>query len=361
MRHSKSRSVLRRAIAPAATAALLPALMLIGGMARAAGVPKVVSASLSSVSCKGNSFCLAAGSYSTRLGKGLRLNEAWNGKGWNDVSDPLRGHLFLISCGSPTFCFGSIQVTPWRARAAKWNGRTWQAFKGSAAVGATCGSPKVCMNISGTAIDEWNGKRWKVDPSTDACAGNPPDDPCGYNDISCGSATNCLAIMYACTTQECVDGPDQISTTWNGSSWGSGFSAPFPGSLSCSWGAFCMDTSSATQATIWDNAGWQDASPDLSAICSSAQKCSLNGLLACGAPQDCVVLPHGSPVSLVWSDFAWKAVPLATVHGTVPQLSGLSCGSATNCMAVGSQGTPAQPVAEHWNGTRWQLTKPANH
>jgi hypothetical protein len=116
-------------------------------------------------------------------------------------------------------------------------------------------------------------------------------------------------------------------------------------------------------ANIWGPAGWEDVTPDLSAICASAQKCQLplNRGLSCGAPQVCVVLSPGSPVSLIWSNFAWEAVPLATIGGTVPNLYDLSCGSGTNCMAVASYGEPARPVAEHWNGTSWQLTKPVTH
>ena len=58
---------------------------------------------------------------------------------------------------------------------------------------------------------------------------------------------------------------------------------------------------------------------------------------------------------------AWKVVPFASIDGKVPNMSSLSCGSATNCMAVGRYGKPSRPVAEHWNGTRWRLTEPVNH
>lgn len=56
----------------------------------------------------------------------------------------------------------------------------------------------------------------------------------------------------------------------------------------------------------------------------------------------------------------WTAAPLARVFGRIPQLVAMSCGSARNCAAAGTyQRTPGSPtltIAEHWNGTAWQVT-----
>jgi hypothetical protein len=365
MHSSGTRSPLRRLIVPAATAALLPAVMLLTGAAAAAAAaahpgagPKVVTSGLADISCKGKSFCMAAGTYSTSKAKDLKLVQVWNGKAWHDVRDPLKGTLSGISCGGPSFCFGSRPTG-----AAEWNGKTWKAFANNLARNATCGSPKLCMAISGTEIAKWNGKNWKADPSTDACTGGPLDNPdCGYDSLSCGDASTCLATFFACTDENCVDGPAEFDYVWDGTSWGGTFGSPGPSGsdTSCSWGGFCMQTFWPTaQAILWDSAGFQDASPDLSTVCTTAQHCSLRGPISCGGPQKCVVLPAGSPDSLIWSDFAWKAVPLAKIGGQVPPLSALSCGSGLSCMAVGQY--RHRPVAEHWNGTRWQLTNPTNH
>ncbi len=355
----------------AATVAVLPSLavttMLAGGaIARAVTAPpKVVSARLTDVSCKGDSFCMVSGVYDTRQRKGNRLAEQWTGKSWQDVRDPVKGHLLGISCGSAKFCFAADLIRNKPGSPARWNGRTWQVYNNRAAFGATCGSPTLCMNLAnnGVDIDVWNGKRWKINPAANACDGGPPDNPeCGYNSLSCGSASNCLGFFFSCTDVNCVDGPDQFDSVWNGSTWNQeGFGVPAKaGALSCSPGQFCMNVTPTT-VSIRDSAGWQDVTPDLSTLCTSAQHCSLTGPLSCGAPQSCFILPSGSPVSLLWSHLTWKAVPLAKIHGKLPNLASLSCGSARNCMAVGNFGTPSQPVAEHWNGTRWQLTKPINH
>jgi hypothetical protein len=76
-------------------------------------------------------------------------------------------------------------------------------------------------------------------------------------------------------------------------------------------------------------------------------------------------VPGQPPASLVWNGATWSAAPLALVHGKIPDLSvpfsNLSCGSARNCVAIGSyQRTPHSPplpVAEHWNGSTWQVTQ----
>lgn len=363
MRYLNWHPVPRRVFAPAVAVAAVPVLMLITGLAPAVGTPahgtagstRAGSGYLYGVSCKGNSFCMATGSHRVRGNAHARLVEEWDGRRWRDVPDLLRGDLTGLTCGSPAFCFAN----PKPGTLAHWNGKTWRIFKGaSPEYGITCGSPKECMSIAGTVIDQWNGRRWQVNRDTDACGG-PPGTPCGYTGLYCGGWSSCLAISYACTNTNCMDGPSYVTKTWNGHGWNGEFGAPTSrGPLSCSWGGFCMMTSGNTQASVFQNGGWQDASPNLPAICNGAKNCDLNGLLSCGAPQDCLVVPAGSPVSLVSADFTWKAVPLALPGGVLPALYSLSCTNTTNCMAVGSYGKPPVPVAEHWNGTKWQITKP---
>jgi len=344
--------------------------MVLAGVTAAGGVtvatPKVTSAGLIDVSCKGSSFCMASGVYDTRQRKGNRLAEQWNGMGWQDVRDPVQGHLVGISCGGARFCFGGTVIRNNPGSAVEWNGRTCQVYKPCEAFGATCGAPKLCMAFANARadIDVWNGKRWKIAPEANACNGGPiPNPDCGYDSLSCGSASDCLGLFHACSDIDCVDGPDEFDSIWNGSGWiGDGVNTPGPGALSCSPGRFCMNVSFSGTVSISDtDEGWEDATPDLATLCTGAQKCSLHGMLSCGASQNCVFMPSRSPLSLLWRNQTWTVVPLAEIAGVVPTLGSLSCGSAINCMAVGSIGTPSRPVAEHWNGTKWQLTKPINH
>jgi hypothetical protein len=53
-------------------------------------------------------------------------------------------------------------------------------------------------------------------------------------------------------------------------------------------------------------------------------------------------------------------VPVARIDGRVPVLTGLSCGSRRNCAAIGTyqlaRRDSTQLIAEHWNGSAWQIT-----
>jgi hypothetical protein len=162
-------------------AVALAALIMGNGLVRASAAPVATSASLSGVSCKGNSFCLATGSHSEPGNGQARLVEEWNGGKWTDVPDSLSGDLTNVTCGSAAFCFADRG----RGRSgglAEWNGKTWARFTGLGASVISCGSPKACITVTGGSsnpntdnpvIDQWNGKRWKIVPNSDACC-HPP-------------------------------------------------------------------------------------------------------------------------------------------------------------------------------------------
>jgi len=60
--------------------------------------------------------------------------------------------------------------------------------------------------------------------------------------------------------------------------------------------------------------------------------------------------------SYVWKGSQWSFVSMPTpIGGFYPVLRGVSCASATNCIAVGmvQMGNTVVPLAEKWNGTSW--------
>lgn len=336
-----------------------------GGAFRAAAAPSarhpVARAILSGVSCRGRSFCMAVGNYSEPGHDHVRLAEEWNGRKWRIVADPLRGDLSTLTCGSPSFCLADRTSV---RRVAVWNGRTWRTLKNQPADGrdVACGSATVCMAFDGSQIQGWNGRRWRVLAGSDICAAGPPGDPCGWDSgtLTCGSGTNCMALGFVCTTTDCLTGPETFAAAWNGSSWDLIFTPFVPGHMACAGRDFCMITAAPATAAVSNGAGWRDASPDLAAICNGTANCTLAADLSCGHPGACMALPATSPVSLAWSRMTWKAVPLARVNGRIPQLRSLSCASASNCMAVGSYRHSPLTIAEHWNGSKWQVSRTPN-
>lgn len=193
-----------------------------------------------------------------------------------------------------------------------------------------------------------------------SCELGPPG--CEWlSDPTCGSATTCIAVAEACGNDDC-DVTDYFALTWPVSAQGSA-TTPFTfiDSEACAGQGFCMLTLGTQAAFTTDSATtWQNAPFDQAAVCPHAPNCNLEGILSCGYPGICMSLPTGSTVSLAWNGTTWRAEPLARIGGKIPRLASLSCGSASNCMAVGYYNPTAtsrgRPVAEHWNGSTWQLT-----
>jgi len=185
-----------------------------------------------------------------------------------------------VACPTPTFC----AMVDSAGQADTMQGSTWAAVQtlgspsppptGDGRVGISCPTASFCRAVVGTAVVDWNGTSWSVEPvpwttalapgasdtaiacpSTTLCAivsgsllsyrhGNGPWSPVepidphgGLDAISCPTTSFCMA----------ADAGGSV-TTWTGGSW----SAPravlpeatdYPGigtSLSCTRGRFCM-------------------------------------------------------------------------------------------------------------------------
>jgi hypothetical protein len=326
------------------------------GAAAAPAPGRVVQANLSRLSCRGSSFCMAVGSYSTAKHQHVRLIEYWNGKTWRIAPDSFGHNFFNLTCGSPTFCLAAQNET---GDLAVWRGRTWRPFgnRPSNVTQITCGSPTACWTLNGAFLARWTGKAWVNDPDADACSGTPE---CGWNSVTCGSGQSCLAFGQSCDTTDCEDGPSDFAEGWNGKVW-NGYGIEFSqGTYVCTGDAFCMATSGPYDAAAGTGGNWQNVSPDLAAICHNQVTCNLSGLLACGSATMCVSVPPNSQLTLMWNGTTWRTAWLALAGGQLPDLTTLSCGSATSCMATGTYGSGPLSVAEHWNGKRWQLSDTLN-
>ena len=67
----------------------------------------------------------------------------------------------------------------------------------------------------------------------------------------------------------------------------------------------------------------------------------------------------GNPTTMaeIWDGTAWTIEPTAPLTGT-SQFNGVTCSSATECVAVGTQN--GQPLAETWNGSTWTVETTPN-
>lgn len=337
--------------------------------ARAAGS----HANLYGVSCKGRSFCMAIGTYTRPGHPSVRLAEEWNGRRWRSVPDPLTGILAWVTCGSPSFCFAQRDDVPGvnagTPDLAEWNGRTWHSLKNQPPDSGvvSCLTPTLCMlhaPLQPTVIAAWNGSTWQNMPGSNVCDGTPPGTECGWNSFTCGNGPSCVGSDFSCVTTDCPVPLTGTAAFTAAGGWDLAAGLPFvPGGAACAGRSFCLITSGTTAeaAQNADSRTWRNVTPDLAVVCHGAANCTLAGaILSCGYPGVCMAFPRYAAITLALNGTTWAAAPLAPVHGRIPQLTAMSCGSARNCAAVGSyQRTPGGPtltIAEHWNGKTWQVT-----
>src|SRR5439155_1738494 len=68
--------------------------------------------------------------------------------------------------------------------------------------------------------------------------------------------------------------------------------------------------------------------------------------------------PRGQPLAVRWNGTSWSTQPTPAPSTTrASSLGGVSCGSDTNCIAVGSSGGNGARLllAQRWTGTNWSL------
>ena len=218
-----------------------------------------------------------------------------------------------------------------------------------------------------TLTEKWDGSRWISGSS----AG---EGDFGVLDaVSCTSPTSCMAVGY-----DTVSGNDQtLAESWNGSEWSILPTPNISGSLeavSCSGISTCVavgnyyDNGSGLQNTLiesWNGSTWSVvasptpppsmANPDLVGVsCIGSSNCQAVGYYsdALDAPQTLVES---------WTGGEWSISPSPSPgngHGT--QLLGVSCATASSCVAVGYHAAVPKPLIESWNGSTWSVVKSPN-
>jgi hypothetical protein len=256
-------------------------------------------------------------------------------------------------------------------RAETWNGKTWRAIRRppGGLGGVSCSSRSLCMaidpHINGGVAESWNGNKWRIWAQASNVCGGPPGFPCGLASVACGSADNCLAVGTVTVSQEPIQ--QTAAVAWDGRGWdGAGLpSAGDPAALNAAGcaGNFCMAVGGGYGDAIggdfaiagtWDASTRTstDVSPNLGVICrSTLQTCSWANVISCGSATNCVTLGSWE----VWNGASWTHAP-AISAGRGSNLGDVSCGDAF-CLAVGHRtvaGTQ-QTLAELWNGKAWQI------
>jgi hypothetical protein len=201
--------------------------------------------------------------------------------------------------------------------------------------GVSCVSASNCVAVgedwanSHPVVERWNGARWTatslpLPSSTDTAV---------LGEVSCISANSCIAVGNYSANYLNAATYQMLAESWNGRSW-TRLRLPDPS------GGYGYDLGSPS--------------------CATAGRCVLTGVY---------ILHSGRTAAFaeVLSGGTWKVYKLPGLADSAYNsvIEQVTCMSATNCLAVGSDGNSKTPlgapantaVAESWNGKKWSETK----
>ena len=344
---------------------------------------------LNAVSCLSASSCVAVGGYTNSLGGPVTLAERWTGAAWAVQSTPNPtgaqfSFLAGVACVSSTACI-AVGVSDQGSLAEHWDGTSWSIRStptsqspGAALFSVSCTSASACVAVGSTSpnsgmtlAERWNGSNWTLQ-STPNPAGS---QDAVLNSVACSSSSACTAVGWS------VDSSNTFSTVaerWNGDSWSLQSTPNDPG-LSQLGGVACPTDSACIAAGIgvdasgalvslnegWDGTQWsiQPAANPLGTRGANLFGVSCKSASACMAVGQLTDFPQGNPRGTLAETFdgtTWRIVPTPNPDGAPNgALNGVSCTSPSTCVAVGaafdSSGNSVGTLTERWNGTSWSI------
>ena len=309
---------------------------------------KTSQSQLNEVSCSSAHDCFAVGTFVAGL-RTSTLIEHWNGSSWSIVPSPTPSGSFAtrlsgISCPSATSCTAvgfNEAITAETVFIEHWNGKAWSVVNGANPKGAelaqlsgvSCPSPTSCTAVgvqfgltsAKVLIEHWNGKVWSVvaGPSSGA-------EVSQLESVSCPNASTCTAVGDSESFQGTrTPGARTLVEHWDGTTW---TVTPSPNPTGAPFAAL------------------------ISVSCADATSCDAVGIDAK------TILSPNKTLAEHWDGTTWTiaAVP-APAGATAGQLNSVSCRSASSCDAVGFVTTAAttKTLAEHWTGAHWSIVPSA--
>jgi hypothetical protein len=363
------------------------------------------SAMLSGVSCTAAADCTAVGQQPL---SDATLAEVWNGSAWAVQPTPSPSGQSGPSVLSSVSCLlggtACTAVGHWWSNgqdvtlAEVRHGTAWKVqptptptgqdgIVQGLLTGVSCSSGTACSAVgdhiddSGhqvTLAEAWNGTAWKIVPAP--IAGKVSS----LSGVSCPDASHCSAVGVDDNNYQCTPPGDADSVSlagaWNGKSWTTE-TAPSPAGLifnsvsaiSCASRTACAtvgyqraEGSSVAFSEIWNGTRWviQPVPPPAAADYSQLTAVSCASARSCVAVGDYQTTSPGQwAMSEIWNGSRWtiKTMPVPP-DATTTQLSGISCTSATSCVAVGwdDGGSAGVTLVEVWNGTSWTIQPSPN-
>jgi len=275
---------------------------------------------LNAVACTSATHCLAVGT-GDATGQNQPLIERWDGTTWSIAKSaplyPYGATLNAVSCKTVTSCF-AVGYAAGKTLIERWNDKSFvidaPSILGSL-FGVACATPTKCFAVGGTfgVILTWNGTTWTI-------GGSHKGEY--FNAVTCTGPTNCLAV-------------GRTVKQWNGTKW--------------------TIIAQPNRGDFFDGSA-------TALSCTSATNCYAVGTSLDLAQQEQTSVVH-------WNGTTWT--PVASPNPTDfsgGSLNGVSCTSATNCVAVGANGSGSTDgfttfggtLIERWNGTNWTIISSPN-
>ncbi len=297
---------------------------------------------LTSVSCAATNFCEAV----DNAGKVIVYT---GGAGnWGTASSiDANGNLKSISCPSTTFC-GAVDQSG-HAVIATGAGPTWGAVSalGPTLSSISCSTASTCIAVGGGNGYGYTGSAWLASSSVDGA--------------------NTLDSVSCATPSFCVGG-DSAGNAVFAQVNGTGISAGPLSSISCPASNMCvavgslfsngsnniiLTSNNPINPFSWTVETLPSGVSDLFGVsCGSTSVCFAVGLGSSGA--DLIESTNGG---ITWTDVGTSISQGTYTTGTVSYLSGISCYSASECIAagVGSSGSGSEGVVLYYNGSTWTV------
>jgi hypothetical protein len=343
---------------------------------------------LAAVSCRRQQACAAAGSWETPGFVSRTLAQAWQGTRWrgeatrSPVGAAVSAGLNAVSCrpagdctavGFRTDSSGDMLPLAVARRPGRWHIQPAATPAGSHQAsfsGVSCSSDRACTAVGSLVTgggaqvplaEAWNGAAWRSQ-QVPAPAGAVN----GSNlwAVSCSSPRACAAVGFYFSKTSSVP----FAETWNGSAWRLETVPDPAGTVSHLFGVSCLSATACTAvgdggAEVWDGRAWHfqpvSAPAGAQAVllgavsCTSVTSCTAAGSYFSRTAGPLTIAEH-------WNGTAWQIQPTPNADPSGRnQLNAVSCTSPRVCTAVGydaqSDFAPPLALAESWNGTRWRL------
>jgi hypothetical protein len=351
------------------------------------------AAQLTGVSCASAAMCMAVGGYATAATLPNRtLSEVWNGSSWTTQTTPNpasgSGTLSHVSCPSATDCTAVGSPLTFTPVIEQWSGGTWtlqtaatRAGQFALLGGVSCTAASTCTAVgaSGTGqfvapeslAEGWNGASWTIQTTVNKTGATGTS----FASLACTSGTSCVAVGNYLTNAS----PQRPAAAgWNGTKWalqgakGSGTRSLLSG-ISCPAPTTCLAVGSRSSTTamlplaeVWNGTSWATQTVPNPSGSTNTQLRSIS----CPSTTSCVAVgtfsdsTTGHTLALIetWNGTSWTLIkPPEPIGVTYAILTGVSCPSASLCLAAGGYSTsagafsPTQLLALRWDGTNWTL------